>query len=168
MTAHHINEISCGGSWDIVRKCICSAFFHQAARLQGLGDYVNARTGVPCHVHPSSSLFGLGFSAEYVVYHDLVLTSKEFMRHATAVDAPWLAEFGPMFYKVKTSVDTRVQVKAAEDAEMDDMEREMLTAHDELVRKKAAREEARKRTSRKSRIIMPGRGARKRSGRFGM
>lgn len=27
--------ISCGMEWDIVRKCICSAFFHQAARLKG-------------------------------------------------------------------------------------------------------------------------------------
>lgn len=27
--------ISCGMDWDIVRKCICSSFFHQAARLKG-------------------------------------------------------------------------------------------------------------------------------------
>ncbi|KAJ8932077.1 hypothetical protein NQ314_014979 [Rhamnusium bicolor] len=26
---------SCGTDWDIVRKCICSAYFHQAARLKG-------------------------------------------------------------------------------------------------------------------------------------
>ena len=26
--------VSCGTEWDIVRKCICSAYFHQAARLK--------------------------------------------------------------------------------------------------------------------------------------
>lgn len=26
--------ISCGNDWDVVRKCICSAYFHQAARLK--------------------------------------------------------------------------------------------------------------------------------------
>merc|ERR1719325_164944 len=26
---------------DVIRKCICAAFFHQAARLRGIGEYVN-------------------------------------------------------------------------------------------------------------------------------
>ena len=26
--------ISCGNDWDVVRKCICSAYFHQAAKLK--------------------------------------------------------------------------------------------------------------------------------------
>jgi len=26
--------VSCGTEWDIVRKCICSSYFHQAARLK--------------------------------------------------------------------------------------------------------------------------------------
>ncbi|XP_020959361.1 pre-mRNA-splicing factor ATP-dependent RNA helicase DEAH7-like [Arachis ipaensis] len=45
---------------DIVRKAICSAYFHNAARLKGVGEYVNCRTGMPCHLHPSSALYGMG------------------------------------------------------------------------------------------------------------
>lgn len=30
-----IEITSCGTNWDVVRKCICSAYFHQAARLKG-------------------------------------------------------------------------------------------------------------------------------------
>ena len=26
--------VSCGTEWDIVRKCICCSYFHQAARLK--------------------------------------------------------------------------------------------------------------------------------------
>ena len=37
----------------------------------------------------------------YVVYHELILTSKEYMTQVTAVDAYWLAELGSVFYSVK-------------------------------------------------------------------
>lgn len=68
---------SCGTNWDIVRfvikitlyfnivnfsfrKVIASAYFHNAARLKGIGEYVNMRTGMPCYLHPTSALYGLG------------------------------------------------------------------------------------------------------------
>ena len=37
---------SVGTDWDVIRKCICAAYFHQAARLKGIGEYVNTRTGM--------------------------------------------------------------------------------------------------------------------------
>ncbi|KAL4701898.1 hypothetical protein ACJJTC_013186 [Scirpophaga incertulas] len=49
---------SCGTDWDTVRKCICSAYFQQAARLKGIGEYVNCRTGMPCRLHPTSACWG--------------------------------------------------------------------------------------------------------------
>ena len=36
---------------------------------------------------------------EWVVYHELVLTTKEYMREVTAIDAKWLVEFAPAFFK---------------------------------------------------------------------
>ena len=41
------------------------------------GEYVNCRTAIPCHLHPTSALYGLGFTPDYIVYHELVFTSKE-------------------------------------------------------------------------------------------
>lgn len=101
MKAQKLPHISCGSAHDVVRKCICAAYFHKAARLKGIGEYVNARTGMPCHLHLTSALYGLGFTPEYVVYHDLIMTSKEFMQCVTAVEGEWLAELGPMFFSVK-------------------------------------------------------------------
>ena len=43
---------------------------------QGIGEYVNSRTGMPCHLHPTSALFGMGFTPDYVVYHELIMTTK--------------------------------------------------------------------------------------------
>ena len=34
MDQQRLPVISTGTEWDIVRKCICSAYFHQAARLK--------------------------------------------------------------------------------------------------------------------------------------
>ena len=31
---------------------------------------------MPCHLHPTSALFGMGFTPDYIVYHELVMTSK--------------------------------------------------------------------------------------------
>lgn len=76
--------------------------------VKGIGEYVNLRSGMPCHLHPTSSLYGMGFTPDYIVYHELVMTSKEYMQCVTAVDGRWLAELGPMFFSVKESSRTRV------------------------------------------------------------
>ena len=41
------------------------------------------RTGMPANLHPSSSLYGLGYTPDYVVYHELIFTSKEYMSYET-------------------------------------------------------------------------------------
>lgn len=87
--------------WDVVRKAVCAAYFHNAAKMKGIGEYSNARTGMPCHLHPSSALYGMGVSPDYIVYHELVYTHKEYMNNVTAVEPEWLAELGPMFFSIK-------------------------------------------------------------------
>lgn len=95
---------SCNTDWDVVRKCVCSGYYAQAARVRGLGEYMNLRTNVTMQLHPTSALFGQGYLPEYVVYHELVLTSKEYMSVVTAVDPYWLAELGAVFYSIKEHV----------------------------------------------------------------
>lgn len=56
---------------------------------------------MPCNLHPHSALYAMGFTPDYVVYHELLMTTKEYMRCVTAVQAEWLAEFGSIFFKVK-------------------------------------------------------------------
>jgi pre-mRNA-splicing factor ATP-dependent RNA helicase DHX38/PRP16 len=93
--------ISCGTDWDIIRKCICSGYYHQAAKVKGIGEYVNLRTSVTIQLHPTSALYGLGYLPDYVVYHELILTSKEYMSTVTSVDPHWLADLGGVFYSIK-------------------------------------------------------------------
>lgn len=97
----HITVSSSGVDWDIIRKCICSGYIHQAAKMSGLGKYVHLKNGMDVRLHPTSALFGMGNLPAYVVYHELILTSKEYISIVTVVDPLWLIEYGGLFYNVK-------------------------------------------------------------------
>ncbi|MCH82115.1 pre-mRNA-splicing factor ATP-dependent RNA helicase PRP16-like [Trifolium medium] len=149
---------TCFPDTDVVRKAICSAYFHNSARLKGVGEYVNTRNGMPCHLHPSSALYGMGCTPDYVVYHELILTTKEYMQCATAVEPQWLAELGPMFFSVKES-DTSLlehkkkqkQEKTAMEEEMDNLKKEQAEFERENKRK-----EKEKMAKNQQQISMPG------------
>ncbi|RCN52775.1 putative pre-mRNA-splicing factor ATP-dependent RNA helicase PRP16 [Ancylostoma caninum] len=145
MQEQKIKITSTGSDWDVIRKCICSAYFHNAGRLKGIGEYVNVRTGIPCFLHPTSALFGMGFMPDYVVYHELVMTAKEYMQCVTAVDAVWLAELGPMFYSVKESKTSRSEKRMESVRTAESMEEEMREAQREMQRRKEESERAFKR-----------------------
>lgn len=141
-----------------MRKAICSAYFHNAARLKGVGEYVNARSGMPCHLHPSSALYGMGCTPDYVVYHELILTTKEYMQCATAVEPQWLAELGPMFFSVKDSDISLQEHKKRQKEEKTAMEEEMenLRKLQAEVEKKNKEKEKEKRVKQQQQVAMPG------------
>uniref|UniRef100_A0A0N5A8Z8 RNA helicase n=1 Tax=Syphacia muris TaxID=451379 RepID=A0A0N5A8Z8_9BILA len=167
MEEQRVKIISCGTDWDVIRKCICSAYFQNAARLKGIGEYVNVRTGIPCFLHPTSALFGMGFMPDYVVYHELIMTAKEYMQCVTSVDAVWLAELGPMFYSVKESGSSSLEKRQQSIRDVRNMEEEMRKASLELFEKRSAEE---RQHSKSTRIVEPGRppGSVRSSARFGM
>jgi pre-mRNA-splicing factor ATP-dependent RNA helicase DHX38/PRP16 len=101
MEKQKMKLVSCGTDWDVIRKCICSGYYHQAAKVKGIGEYINLRTSVTIQLHPTSALYGLGYLPDYVVYHELILTSKEYMSCVTSVDPHWLADLGAVFYSIK-------------------------------------------------------------------
>ena len=158
MKQQKIPLVSCGQDWDVCRRSIAAAYFHQAARLKGVGEYVNARNGMPCHLHPSSALYGLGYTPDYVVYHELIMTSKEYMQCVTAVEPHWLAEFGPMFFTLKESHSSMLKSKAKRKEDKAKMEAEMQAKRDEeaqLEEAQRTRDEDRRERQR-SQIVTPG------------
>lgn len=114
MKMQKISLLSCGNNWDIIRKCIGSGYFHNAAKLKGIGEYINLRTGIPCVLHPSSSIYALGYTPDYVVYHELIMTTKEYMSCVTSVDPLWLVELAPLFFSVKENYSERLLRKNRE------------------------------------------------------
>lgn len=92
---------SCGRATQKVRQALCSGFFRNSARKDPSEGYKTLIEGTPVYLHPSSALFGK--QAEWVIYHTLVLTSKEYMHCTSAIEPKWLVEAAPTFFKVAPS-----------------------------------------------------------------
>ncbi|CZS94766.1 hypothetical protein WAI453_013434 [Rhynchosporium graminicola] len=144
MKMQRMNMISCGTDWDVIRKCICSGYYHQAAKVKGIGEYVNLRTSVTVQLHPTSALYGLGYLPDYVVYHELILTSKEYMSTVTSVDPKWLAELGGVFYSVKEKGYSAREKRVTETEFNRKMEIEAQMAEDKLREQKRLENESMK------------------------
>ena len=159
MKQQRVAVLSAGSDWDVCRRALCGSYFHQAARLKGVGEYVNCRNGMPCHLHPSSSLYGLGYTPDYVIYHELVMTSKEYMQCVSAVEPFWLADAGPMFFSVKESHSSLKESKARRREEKERMAREVAESEAkkrEEAHKKGERDAA-DAARRRGQIVTPGR-----------
>ena len=90
--------VSCGRNTIKVRQALCSGFFRNAARKDPQEGYKTLIEGTVVYLHPSSAMFGK--PSEHVIFHTLVLTTKEYMHCTTAIEPKWLVEAAPTFFKV--------------------------------------------------------------------
>ncbi|KAJ2697913.1 DEAH-box ATP-dependent RNA helicase prp22 [Coemansia sp. IMI 209128] len=91
--------VSCGErNFDPVRRALCAGFFRHAAKRDPQEGYKTLIEGTPVYIHPSSALFNK--NPEWVIYHEVIMTSKEYMHDVTVVEAKWLVEVAPTFFKV--------------------------------------------------------------------
>ena len=63
------------------------------------GSYRTVKNPQTVHIHPSSGL--AKESPRWLVYFELVFTTKEYMRNVIEIKPEWLAEIAPHFYKAK-------------------------------------------------------------------
>ncbi|KAE8453958.1 hypothetical protein EG329_007734 [Mollisiaceae sp. DMI_Dod_QoI] len=94
---------SCGAN-DLVpiQKALTAGFFPNAARLQRGGDsYRTIKNNTTVWVHPSSVLMGEDSPVKTLIYHELVQTTKEYMRSCMPIKPEWLHEAAPHYHKKK-------------------------------------------------------------------
>jgi pre-mRNA-splicing factor ATP-dependent RNA helicase DHX16 len=82
-----------------IRMAVTSGFFPHTSKLQKSGTYHTVKHNQTVHVHPQSALFEE--LPRWVVYHELVFTTKEYMRQILEIEPKWLVEIAPHFYKEK-------------------------------------------------------------------
>lgn len=90
------------GAQDLVpvQKSLTAGFFPNAARLQKGGDsYRTVKNGMTTYLHPSSTLFEV--NPKWIIFYELVLTSREYMRGNLPIQPEWLAEAAPHYHKKK-------------------------------------------------------------------
>ncbi|CAG0888620.1 unnamed protein product [Cyprideis torosa] len=131
------NEESCYERFKLVEEkktvfmAITAGYFYHAARLGKGGSYKTVKHNQQVLIHPSSSLFEE--VPRWLIYHELVFTTKEYMRNVVEVDPAWLLEVAPHYYKGKEIEDAaqpkkmpKVRGKAREDLR-GDAERGLMT-----------------------------------------
>jgi len=106
MDRFKLDIISSGKSTKI-RKAITSGFFTHAARKDPKEGYKTLVEQQDVFIHPSSSLFQK--NPDWVIYHQLVMTSKEYMRDIIKIDPKWLVEFSGNYYKMADGKGKKIE-----------------------------------------------------------
>ena len=81
---------------DNIRKAIISGFFFNCACLNKDGIYRTVKNPHVVNIHPTSILFKQ--NPKYIVYHELIYTTKEYMRYCIEVRPEWLLEIAPFYF----------------------------------------------------------------------
>ncbi|EKX72127.1 Helicase associated domain HA2 containing protein [Theileria equi strain WA] len=89
-----------GNVTENILKSITSGFFvHAATRstFRGTASYRTLKYPQNVDIHPQSSLFDQ--EPKCVIYDDLVLTTKHYMRQVIEIKPEWLTQLAPHYYK---------------------------------------------------------------------
>ncbi|XP_044270837.1 probable ATP-dependent RNA helicase DHX35 isoform X1 [Tribolium madens] len=89
--------VSCQGVVEIICKCLVSGLFPNAAYLHYSGVYKTVRGDIELFVHPDSVLYTIP-QPQWVLFCEVMHTTKLFMRDLTVIKSDWLLELAPHFY----------------------------------------------------------------------
>ncbi|KNC49585.1 DEAH box polypeptide 16 [Thecamonas trahens ATCC 50062] len=82
---------------EALKKALLAGAFMDVALLQPDGSYKTAKSSRAVLIHPSSVLFRAK-KAQALLYNELLLTSRQFMRTVTRINPKWLPEIAPGMY----------------------------------------------------------------------
>ncbi|XP_075150239.1 DEAH-box helicase 16 lethal (2) 37Cb [Haematobia irritans] len=99
-----IDMVSCLPETVNIRKAATAGYFYHVARLSKGGNYKTIKHNQTVMIHPNSSLFEE--LPRWVLYHELVFTTKEYMRQVIEIESKWLLEVAPHYYKAKELEDS--------------------------------------------------------------
>ncbi|XP_053993332.1 ATP-dependent RNA helicase DHX33-like isoform X2 [Hylaeus volcanicus] len=94
---------------DCIRRCLVKSFPSNIARLESVlcnnetssqtssvsTKYFIEESRIPVYIHPFSCLFKNGKKPEYIVFTDLVETTKLYARNVTSIESCWVHEYHP-------------------------------------------------------------------------
>ena len=98
MDRYRLDIVSCGRDTTAIRRAIVSGFFAHAAKKDPQEGFKTVVENQQVYVHPSAAVYQR--PPDWVVYHELVLTTKEYMREVTVIDPHWLVELAPSFFQL--------------------------------------------------------------------
>ncbi|CAI7627179.1 unnamed protein product [Penicillium pancosmium] len=87
--------------YENIRRALCAGFFMQVAKKesQGKSVYTTIKDNQSVLLHPSTVL---AHDAEWVLYNEFVLTTKNYIRTVVAIKPEWLLDIAPTYYDVNS------------------------------------------------------------------
>jgi len=73
---------------DLILKCLLSGYFNNIARYSADNYFTTLKEKNICKVHPTSILIKnpkLGKQYEYLIYNDIIVTNKQYMKYCTLI-----------------------------------------------------------------------------------
>ncbi|XP_076000780.1 putative ATP-dependent RNA helicase DHX40 isoform X2 [Genypterus blacodes] len=108
-----------GNKSELFRRCLCTGYFTNVARrsfgkvfctMDGHGSMV--------HIHPSSSLFDQEAELDWVVFHDVLVTSRVYVRTVCPIRYDWVKDLLPKLHEVDVYELSNVAREEVTDEEM--------------------------------------------------
>ncbi|ESZ94725.1 putative pre-mRNA splicing factor RNA helicase (Prp43) [Sclerotinia borealis F-4128] len=83
-----------------IRRALVAGFFMQVAKKEATGKtYMTVKDDQSVLLHPSTVLKQ---DAEWVLYNEFVLTTKNYVRSVTAIRPEWLMDIAPTYYDISS------------------------------------------------------------------
>jgi pre-mRNA-splicing factor ATP-dependent RNA helicase DHX15/PRP43 len=134
--------------YENIRRALCAGFFMQVAKKesQGKSVYTTVKDNQNVLLHPSTVL---AHDAEWVLYNEFVLTTKNYIRTVTAVKPEWLLVRSPAYpfhIDIIANLNQDIAPTYYEPSSFPkgDMQSALLRARDRLARKEKMRAEKRR------------------------
>lgn len=97
---------SCGTDYSLIRKALAAGMFMNSAERQKDGTYLTIKQRQQVQIHPSSVLFNS--KPSFVVFNEVMETSKRYMRNLCVVDPTWLVQASPTYFDGKNLIPQSV------------------------------------------------------------
>lgn len=103
-------ELKSNPDAEAIRKAFSMGFFSNSAQIQRSGEsFRSIKHNQTMYIHPSSVLFGN--QPKFVIYFELMFTTKEYMRQVLEISPSWLLEAAPHYFKTD-EIETQSKTKS--------------------------------------------------------
>ncbi|XP_026877066.2 probable ATP-dependent RNA helicase DHX40 isoform X1 [Electrophorus electricus] len=108
-----------GRSSELLRQCLCLGYFTNVARRSvGKAFCTMDGHGSTVHIHPSSSLFGQELQLDWIIFHDVLVTGRVYVRTVCPIRYEWVRDLLPKLHEIDVYELSSVAREEVTDEEM--------------------------------------------------
>uniref|UniRef100_A0A673VFF2 RNA helicase n=1 Tax=Suricata suricatta TaxID=37032 RepID=A0A673VFF2_SURSU len=89
-----------GPKHEVLRRCLCAGYFKNVARRSvGRTFCTMDGRGSPVHIHPSSALHEQETKLEWIIFHEVLVTTKVYARIVCPIRYEWVRDLLPKLHE---------------------------------------------------------------------